>query len=349
MDQRHLNLYLSRILSGFYTFLYKDKKYKIVYPDISVKYEADLFAEAEYESNKFNDWIHDDEIIYVLIDMGVWSIDGDTRLKNLEKQIEDIKVDLYKNFLNPTKIKSLRKTLDNYKRNYSKLYEARHSLDHITASGYSNLLKSQYILIHSVYDANDNKIFNNLDNIDNNQLNEIANIIAQNSIDISTFRFLARSDIWKNYWSANKENLFDKATINWTDEQRTLVVLTKMYDSAQEHPECPPDNVFEDDDIFDGWMILQKRENEKNKTKNRTDKMLDKKLNKAQEVYLMANSKEEAQNIYGLNDAQSLGILKERNQVILNSNKELTEAQLPDVQRNLVVENNKKFMESRRK
>lgn len=77
--------------------------------------------------------------------------------------------------------------------------------------------------------------------------------------------------------------------------------------------------------------------------------MLDKKLNKAQEVYLMANSKEEAQNIYNLNDTQSLGILKERNQVILHSNKELTEAQLPDVQRNLVVENNKRFMESRRK
>jgi hypothetical protein len=63
----------------------------------------------------------------------------------------------------------------------------------------------------------------------------------------------------------------------------------------------------------------------------------------------MANSKEEAQNIYNLNDPQSLGILKERNQTILKSDKELSEAQLPDVQRNLVVESNKRFMESRRK
>lgn len=349
MDQKDLSLCLSRILSGFYVFFYKNKKHKIVYPDISIKYEAELFSEKEYESNKFSDWIKEEEILYTLVDMGVWTIDGDNILKNIEKQIEDIKVNLYKDFLNSTKIKSLRKTLANYKKNYGKLYDIRHSLDHITISGYSNLLKNQYILIHSIYDEHDNKIFTDLDNIDNDYLNDVANIIALNNIDISTFRKLARSDIWRNYWSANSENLFGKSTIDWTDEQRTLVILTKMYDNAQEHPECPPDNVFDDDDAFDGWMILQKRENEKNKNKNRTEKMLDKKLNKAQEVYLMANSKEEAQNIYGLNDTQSLGILKERNQVILNTKEQIKEAQLPDVQRNLVVENNKRFMESRRK
>lgn len=349
MDQRVLNLYLSRILSGFYTFIYQDTKYKLAYPDISVKYEADLYAEQEYESNKFNNWISDDDVLYVLIDLGLWSIDGDNKLKTIETQIEDVKIDLYKNFLNPNKIKTLRKTLDNYKRSYNRLYETRHSLDHITPSGYSSLLKNQYILIHSIYDMNNNRLFNSIEDSDHTFMNNIAGIIAQNNIEISIFRKLARSDIWKNYWSANKDYLFDKSTINWTDEQRTLVVLTKMYDSAYEHPDCPPDNVFEDDDMFDGWMILQKRENEKNKNKNRTEKMLDKKLGKAQEVYLMANSKEEAQNIYNLNDQQSLGILKERNQTILNSKKDLEQADLPDVQRNLVVQTNQAFMESRRK
>lgn len=349
MDQRILNLYLSRVLSGFYTFLYQNTKYKLVYPDISIKYEADLYAEQEYESNKFNNWISDDDLVYMLIDLGIWSHDGDNKLKNIETQIEDTKVDLYKNFINPNKIKSLRKTLDNYKRSYNRLYEIRHSMDHITPTGYSNLLKNQYILMHSIYDTNNNRVFSNLEDSDHTFMNEMASIIAQNNIEISIFRQLARSDIWKNYWSANKDYLFDKPTINWTDEQRTLVVLTKMYDNAYEHPDCPPDEVFQDDDMFDGWMISQKRENEKNKNKNRTEKMLDKKLSKAQEVYLMAESKEEAQNIYNLNDQQSLGILNERNQVILNSNKDLEQADLPDVQRNLVVQSNQALVASRRK
>jgi hypothetical protein len=281
--------------------------------------------------------------------MGIWSYDGDNTLKKLETQIEDTKAELYKNFLNPTKIKQLRKSLENYKKTMNRLYETRHSLDHITASGYSTWLKNQYILVHSLYDINDNKLFNDISQVDQNILNDMALIIGQNNIDINIFRSIARSDTWRNYWSANKDYLFDKSTINWTDEQRTLVVLTKMYDSAHEHPECPPDNVFEDDDMFDGWMILQKRENEKNRNKNRADKMFDKKLGKAQEVYVMANSKEEAQNIYGLNDSNSMHIIKERNNLVMKAGSDVPETRLPDVQRNLIMENNKKFMESRKK
>lgn len=349
METRILNLYLSRILSGFYIFVHQNKNYKLVYPDISIKYQAEIYAQNEYEENKFNDWINDDDILYNLIDLGLWNREGDNNLKKLETQIEDLKINLYKNFLNPTKIKNLKKSLDNTKKHYNKLYETRHSLDHITPTGYSNHLKNQYILIESLYDLQDNKIFPDFNSVNYELLNNLSVLISQNSIDISVFRSIARSDLWKNYWSANKDKIFDRATIDWTDEQKTLVVLTKMYDSAYEHPECPPDSIFDDDDMFDGWMIMQKRENEKNKNKNRTEKMLDNKLNKAQEVYFMAGSKEEAQNIYSLNDINSQNIIKERNTVIFNADKELNQDQLPDVKRDLVVESNRKFMESRKK
>lgn len=349
MDSRTANLYLSRILSGFFIFVYKDTKYKLVYPDISVKYDAELYASEEYEHNKFNDWLTDEDLLYTLVDLGIWTMEGDNHIKNLEKQIEDTKVNLFKSVLNPTKVKSLKKTLDNYKRSYNKLYETRHSLDHTTASGYSNLLKNQYILLHSLYDIHNNKIFDDLDSVDPGLLNDISNIISQNYIDITNFRALARNETWKNYWSANKDNVFDKSTINWTDEQRTLVMLTRMYESAYEHPECPADNIFEDDDMFDGWMILQKRENEKNRNKNRAEKMFDGKLSKAQEVYVMASSKEEAENIYNLNDQNSQFIISERNSAVLNSSSFIDEANLPDVQRNLLMESNKKFNESRKK
>jgi hypothetical protein len=349
MEPRILNLYLSRILSGFYIFVYQKTNYKLIYPDISIKYQAEIYAQNEYEDNKFNDWISDDDILYTLIDLGLWNREGDNNLKKLETQIEDLKVDLYKNFLNPNKIKNLKKSLNNIKKNYNKMYEIRHSLDHITPTGYSNHLKNQYILIESLHDLQDNKIFPDFNSVNYELLNSLSLLISQNSIDISIFRSIARSDLWKNYWSANKDKIFDKATTDWTDEQKTLVVLTKMYDSAYEHPECPPDSIFEDDDMFDGWMIIQKRENEKNKNKNRTEKMLDNKLNKAQEVYFMAGSKEEAQNIYSLNDINSQNIIKERNTVIFNTDKELNQDQLPDVKRDLVVENNRKFMESRKK
>lgn len=344
MDNRNINIYLSRILSGFYLFLYNNTRYKLVYPDINIKYEAELYAQEEYENNKFNDWITDDSIVDSLVSMGLWNYNGDDNLKNLEKQIEDHKVDLYKNFLNPPKLKNLKKTLSNIKANYNKLYEIRHSLDQYTAIGYSELLKNNYILIYSIYNANQERIFKSIDTADYSLLNALSITISQNIIDMPTFKSIARSDIWRNYWNANKEHLFDQATINWTDEQKTLVVLTKMYNNAYDHPECPPDAVFEDDDMFDGWMISQRRENEKIKNKNRTEKMFEgKNLNKAGEVFIKANSQEEAQQIYNLNDNSSRHIIKERESVIYNTNETIDDAKLPDVQRNLVMQVNQQF------
>lgn len=349
MDQRTIGIYLSRILSGFYIFYYNGQKYKLIYPDINIKYEADLYAQEEYENNKFNDWIYDDTIIDSLVSMGVWTYNGDDNLKNIEKQIDDNKADLFKNFLNPPKLKSLKKTLSNIKATYNRLYSLRHSLDQYTASGYSQLLKNNYIIAHSLYYPDGSKVFSSLEDADYSLLSVLSSTISEHTIDISFFRQIARSDIWRNYWSADRNNLFDKSTINWTDEQKTLVVLTKMYDSAYEHPECPPDSVFEEDDIFDGWMIIQKRENEKNKNKNRTEKLLEgKNLGKAGEIFVMANSQEEAQQIYDLNDNNSRHIIKERHSMVINSDKDIGDADLPDVQRNMISQSNQQFKDSRK-
>lgn len=341
MDKDNISLYLSRILSGFYYFIYGNKKYKLVYPDMNIKYQAELFANEQYELNRFNEWIFDDDIVYYLVSAGLWDYTWDTTLKKLEVQIEDYKVDLFKNFLNPNRLKTIRRSLDTTRKRYDQMYSIRHSFDHLTPRGYANILKNQYIISHSIFDDNNISVFDlNEKNIDLNLLNNIIEFLSNNTLDIKLFRKIARSDIWRNYWSANKDYLFDKPTINWTDEQRTLVVLTKMYDSAYENTECPPDNVFEDDDMFDGWMIAQRRENEKIRSKNRTEKMFGNKggLNKAQEVFLVANSKEEAEAIYNLNDSSSIHIINERNNAIKNSGKDIQEADLPDVQRNLLVQ-----------
>jgi hypothetical protein len=344
----NINLYLSRILSGFYYFVYNKKRYKLVYPDISIKYEAELYAQEQYDLNKFNDWIIEEDILHYLVMSGLWEYAHEDLLKKLEKQIEDHKVDLFQSFLNPNKLKAIRRNLENTRKRYEMMFSVRHSFDHLTALGYSNIIKNQYIISYSIYDDKNNLIFDiNQQEIDLNLLNNIIEFLSNNTIDIKTFRKIARSDSWRNYWSANKDKLFDKPTVNWTDEQRTLVILTKMYDSAYESVECPPEHIFDDDDMFDGWMISQRRENDKIRSKNRSEKMFGSKgLSKAQEVFLVANSQEEAQAIYDLNDVSSRNIIKERNKFIQGSSDSIPEAKLPDVQRNIIMQQNKNFIKS---
>lgn len=315
---------------------------------MDIKYKAEIYADECYNDNKFNDWINEDNIVPTLVEMGVWFYDGDNQLDKIEKQIEDYKVELYKNFLNPPKQKQTRKSLISLKKNYNRLFNIRHSLDALTPRGYSELIKNQYILIHSLYNLKDKRIFPSLKNVNYQILNDISNTLAENTIDIAVFREIARSDQWRGFWSANKERVLDKSTIDWTDEQRTLVVLTKMYDSAYEHPECPVEAVFKDDDMFDGWMIDQRRESEKARSKNRTEKMLEGKgLDKANEVYVMASSSEEAKSIYALNDNTGMNIIKERS-IMLGKSKEIKESDLPDIQRELQIQQNQQLIDSRK-
>ena len=349
MDNRLLSLYLSRILSGQYIFVYNNTTYKLIYPDIQVKHNSELYAQQVYDDNKYNEWITEEEALNFLVETGLWPINGEENLKKLEKQLEDYKIELFQNFLNPKKIKSIRNTLNSLRKTIDKYNNIRHSFDNITTEGYCTTLKNQYILIYSLYDKNNSLIFNDINNTNYSLLNNLSAIINDSIIDIKTFKLIARSDIWRSYWSANKDNLFEKSVVNWTDEQKTLVVLSKMYDNAYEHPECPPEQVIEDDDMFDGWMILQKRKSEQNKSKHRTEELLKyKKLNNAREVFLVANSQEEAQNIYNLNDSNSRHIIRERNRIILNSNKEIKETELPDVQRDLQIQNNQQFIKARK-
>lgn len=347
MDDRSLNLYLSRILSGFYIFIYNEQKYKLVYPDINLKYQAEIYAQDEYDKNKYNEWISEKEIIYFLIDLGMWTLDGDHKLNKIEQDIDNTKIELYKSFLNPTKQKTIRKQLDKLKNQYNRLYTVRHSFDYITIEGYCNNIKNDYILANSILNMDNKLVFDCDNDVDGFLLKNISSHLSQNSLEISTFKKIARSALWRNYWSANKNNLFDKPVINWTDEQKTLVVLTKMYDSVSEHPESPPDLVIEDDDMLEGWMILQRKENEKEKNKRRNEKVLPGKLNNAQEVFLMANSKEEAQNIYSMNDQQSIGIIKER-QNLLSKGHSIKEQNLPDVQRDIILQSNDKRKQMRK-
>jgi hypothetical protein len=333
-----INIYLSRILSGTYLFIYKNQTLKLKYPDINVKYLADLYATQEYQKNKFNEWILEDDIFNYLIMTNLWNPLVDKEFKELPKKIEDYKVQLYQNELNPKNQKSIRRILKDAQNKYDHLYHIRHSFDHLTAQGYANLSKNHYILSESIFDSEDNKIFHRIDDIDFILFNEICSLISNNTIPAYIFRKIARSELWRNYWIANKDFLFGKPTIEWTDEQKNLVVITKMYDNAYEHPECPGNNILEDDDMFDGWMISIRRENEKDKTKRRTEKKFGDKLNKAGEIFLMAESKEEAQNIYSLNNPLSRNIIKEREIVLKQNNDFVKDADLPDVQRNLQMQ-----------
>ena len=138
--------------------------------------------------------------------------------------------------------------------------------------------------------------------------------------------------MWRSYWTSSKNgaSLFVGSVSEWSDDQRVLASMSRMYDNVYEHPECPSDQVIEDDDMLDGWMILQRRLVDAQKKKTAVD-ALHPKLRNAQEVFIMTNDSQEAEEIKSFNTQETLNTINQRSDFI-NAHGSVSSIELPDVQ-----------------
>lgn len=335
---------LSRIIAGFLYIEHEDKLYVLKKPSSALKYRADLLYEQAYQDNLYSDWFLMQDVEYILVDNGVWRLQNNEVLKQIDKQLENLKVELYQNYIQPNKRKDIKKQISSMNMQKERILNVKHSLDQYTLEAYAGRIRNEFIIMNTLYYKN-KKVFKNKTKKSSVLLNNIASKIALSLPSISDIRELARSEMWKSYWSASgKTHVFRGSVFDWTDEQRALVNLSKMFDSVYEHPECPPENIIDDEDALEGWMIVQKRKNEQSKSKQKTDNMLNSaKMKKANEVFIMSNSAEETAEIINNNDPLARHRMKEKFSAIKSSDSEgISEAQLPDVQRELIDQLNQK-------
>jgi hypothetical protein len=346
MNDFDIDFLLSRILSGYLIFFYQNQKYQLRYPTIELKYEANILYNNIINEEKYNDWIREENITKVMIHLGLWENSTDALLQNMDKNIDNLKVELYNSFLNKSKQPKIRESLRSVEAQKDKILSRKYEFVSNTLEGYAASIKNEYIITNTLYDSRGELVFKNSDNISKNSLsyqyfNALVQEINSHVISVSDFKAIARSGIWKAYWGANKSNVFDTSVINWTDEQRSLVNITKMYDSVYEHPECPDDKIIEDDDMLDGWMIVQKRKLHKQK-KEISLEQSNPRLKNAQEVFLLADDQDDIEEILDMNSPESKMRMKEKFNFIQNSQGPVEELQLPDVRRDVVASLNKK-------
>lgn len=109
-----------------------------------------------------------------------------------------------------------------------------------------------------------------------------------------------------------------------------------MYDRVYEHTECPDEEVIEDDDALDGWMLWQKKKSLQEKKIKGVDELLGSKGKNSSEVFLLANNNnEEIQEISELNDSESLQIYRSRVNKTMGSDRPINEYEFADVQNKL--------------
>jgi hypothetical protein len=342
VDNKQIEYLANRILAGKKIFSYQNSQYEIRKPSLKIKVEADILYQETYENNLFNDFILLEDVPFLCIDIGLISHNYEQSLKDYEKRLEGAKLDYFSFYANIEKRKKNKVKINNIKQQYQSYLDKVHYLDHISLEHYCSKAKNEFIIVNTLYYYNtDNLVFDNCNSIDYVYFNNLINEINHDTIDMDKFKEICRSEYWRNLWSDSKHSLINDPVCDWSEEQKTLCSLSRMYDRIYEHPECPSDDIINDNDALDGWMIDQRRQNLKQKQEKGVNNMLSEKVKNSSEVFLMANNREQADSIIDFNDQQGRNRLEQKLNIIKSSQGPVLETQFPDVQQEIIKQRSK--------
>jgi len=306
MNNAEIQFLLHRIFEKRLQFYFQDTVYELRYANNKLNYDADLIYYNTINEEKYGNWIREEHMINLMIELELWNDNVEKQMKVFDKTIEDKKLALFETYMVDKKSKKInqnRKYIRNLENQINSLHAKKQEFKTHTLEGYAEGIKQEYIIVHSLY-CNDKRVFNNQTHKSPqsyNKFNQLVSEINKYHINNNEYRDIAKSDIWRSYWNADKQNVFPGSVCDWSEEQRNLVNTSKMYDSVYDHPESPSEEIIDDHDLLDGWMIKQKRDNARKKKQGDLDKQ-NQRLAGAGEVFMMAKDQQELSDIHELNN-----------------------------------------------
>lgn len=325
----HINSKLYRIIKGRFRLCVSGLFLLFNEPNSDLIEQSYEVYDEVYDEAYGDDSYIKKEIEAVLLEQSIWDPTMDKELDRQTKALEDLKVEAFESFFQPNQLKNVKMRIWMANKQIEILLGRKHKMDHLTCDGVAENARLIWLLSECIKPAS----------CDGAKLLEAY---QEQSISHSEIRKIARSDLWRGIWNASKKGtqLFDRIAVDLTRDQVALISYSSMYDNVYEHPESPNDKVTEDDDCLDGWFIIQKRKNEKQKKQSEVDAVTkNPKIANAKEVYVMAKSTEDADGVYGLNNSLSRGKIQARSQELKNSGSgKLREQELSDVRMDIEME-----------
>lgn len=342
MEQWERDYHVSRIIAGATQVKVRNRNFILASPSREHRLLAnEVFKDAWQESHLVGVLTYT-EIRECLIVRGLWSAHDEEQLKLLTEKIEDFKVGLYENWADSGARFQIRHALDKGRAEATRLEGIRHSLDHITCDGIATSAKIRCLIGCSIKRGDGTPYWDDplvcLSEPDD-ILEQIIEQVLINRLNEAETRELSRNEPWRSIWSARQyagNGLFGAPAVDLTDEQRTISLWSSIYDSIKEHPECPADDIIDDDDMIDGWLILQRRKREESQAKKRGDEITNAKIRDADEVYILSSA-EDAHKVGKLNDINAQNI-KAARMAFLKQRGQVNEVHMPDTQQKFQME-----------
>jgi len=335
---------LYRILSGKIRVDYNGFPYIIHNPSIEDKFVAEEIYNNSLRKLKFLGVLSRDQIIQSMSYRGLWSQEMEDKLSFIKRDIEETKINIFTSYFKTHRRESYRQKLVRLLEQEKSLYSEKFLLDIYSAEFAANIDKFAYIYSKYVTDLQEKPVTGSSHLLDSFHIKVLSSIPGETQI-----RRICRTDPWRSMYSSDNLNLNSEQL---TNEQINLLTWSRIYKNVQEHLECPPEDVINDDHALDGWMILERRKTAKRQVeKTNEDSIKSDKIKNAGEVFVMANTQEDANKVYTMNDINSKMRKDKKINYIVKKGSTTNEGSIPSVIQEMqmkAVENTAKSIKQRK-
>jgi hypothetical protein len=300
MKQHMREFFVARIRTGV-VVIRRDERVAIIHsPTLMQNLEANQFAIDAYEEAEYSGIMSKEEMLEWMIEKGLWTDKDDERVKGLEKDLEKLKIAIYNNRENDFVREEVRKGIRAGETQLSEMLSKKGEYESNTCEGISLIARYRWIVENCC-------TYPNGETYDFSEMSpEYVLSEYQNSfLTEKQLRELARTEPWKSQWSVSSNSgksvfLYPEKEI--TQDQKGILIWASMYDNIQEHMECPSDTVLEDDDILDGWFLIQRDKRKKEKLEQEFESSTNEKIKNSNEVFMVGNAQDTVAKADALNN-----------------------------------------------
>jgi len=315
--------------------------YYVCAPSPTHKLEASfIYADTLYECS-FHGVLTDEEMLQIMIDNGLWSMEEENDLNSAPVRLDALKVEMYQKYVNfqSRRVEQARRMLARLRKRHNTLAHRRHQYDFYTQTGLAQTICLQYLISRNTQDAQHQAV--DLEVQADWLLRQILDEYSRNRPGEQALRQLAQYGKWRMIWSSGRQEgrVFGVPSTWLTEEQQNLIAWSKLYDNIGEHTEPPPKEVIADDDLLDGWIILEQKKREKEQRERTGD---DKRKPGAQEVYIPAETADDAKRIEAMNEP-GMAFIKRQRMATLKKRKVVGEQHMPDSQQTISTQAAQQF------
>lgn len=314
MKQHEREYFISRIRSGIYTVKDGGITLKIHQPTLEQEFELNEIYNEAYQQALEDEFMTEDQMLEWMREKELWSQEDDDKIEGLKKDIERLKVEIYNSRNNDDMKQRIRLYLRAGEKQFSEIMYKRNLYYENTCEGIASSEKSFAFIRMCTFLGKEVYKFDSI------SCDIVWQLYSNQFLPEKTVRDLARNEPWRTLWIMNDSNafkLFSNADKDLSLDQRSLLVWSRTYDNIYESLDCPSDDVIEDDDMIDGWFIIQRRKREKQRSESELDSMTNnEKIKNAGEIFVMAGSKKDADRINNMNDVGGRIVKKQRENLI---------------------------------